>query len=49
MAHHGLFADVAQMVAHILGKDEVAGSIPAISSKPESLLFGVRIPVFILI
>ena len=26
-------ADVAQMVAHILGKDEVTGSIPVISSK----------------
>ena len=26
------FADMAQMVEHILGKDEVTGSIPVISS-----------------
>ncbi len=26
-------ADMAQMVEHILGKDEVTGSIPVISSK----------------
>ncbi len=26
-------ADVAQLVEHILGKDEVTGSIPVISSK----------------
>ncbi len=28
-------ADVAQLVEHILGKDEVTGSIPVISSKKE--------------
>ena len=28
-----IIADVAQSVAHILGKDEVAGSIPAISTR----------------
>ena len=27
------FADVAQLVEHILGKDEVTGSIPVVSSK----------------
>ena len=27
-----LIADMAQMVEHILGKDEVTGSIPVISS-----------------
>ena len=26
-------ADVAQLVEHILGKDEVTGSIPVVSSK----------------
>ena len=26
------YADMAQMVEHILGKDEVTGSIPVISS-----------------
>jgi hypothetical protein len=26
------FADVAQLVEHILGKDEVTGSIPVVSS-----------------
>ena len=28
-------ADVAQLVEHFLGKEEVTGSIPVISSKPE--------------
>ena len=28
------YADMAQMVEHILGKDEVTGSIPVISSIP---------------
>ena len=27
------YADVAQSVEHILGKDEVTGSIPVVSSK----------------
>jgi hypothetical protein len=27
-----VFADVAQLVEHILGKDEVTGSIPVVSS-----------------
>jgi hypothetical protein len=27
------YADVAQLVEHILGKDEVTGSIPVVSSK----------------
>jgi hypothetical protein len=29
-------ADVAQLVEHILGKDEVTGSIPVVSSKEKS-------------
>jgi hypothetical protein len=28
----GLPADVAQLVEHVLGKDEVTGSIPVVSS-----------------
>ena len=34
LAINNLFiADVAQLVEHILGKDEVTGSIPVVSSK----------------
>ena len=33
-------ADVAQSVAHILGKDEVAGSIPAISTSTKGVYNG---------
>jgi hypothetical protein len=29
-------ADVAQLVEHILGKDEVTGSIPVVSSRIEN-------------
>ena len=32
------FADMAQQVEHILGKDEVTGSSPVSSSKPRELL-----------
>jgi hypothetical protein len=32
-------ADVAQLVEHILGKDEVTGSIPVVSSKKSLVLF----------
>ena len=28
----GVLADVAQLVEHVLGKDEVTGSIPVVSS-----------------
>ena len=35
---------MAQVVAHILGKDEVAGSNPAISSRPGSVVQLVRTP-----
>ena len=31
--HFKISADMAQLVEHILGKDEVTGSIPVISSK----------------
>gem|GEM_PF-3883840 len=30
---HPSLADVAQLVEHVLGKDEVTGSIPVIGSK----------------
>ncbi len=31
--YKSLIADVAQLVEHILGKDEVTGSIPVVSSR----------------
>ena len=34
------YAAMAQLVEHILGKDEVAGSIPASSSKNEAVRCG---------
>ena len=30
-----LYAHVAQLVEHVLGKDEVTGSIPVMGSTPE--------------
>ena len=30
-----IFADVAQLVEHVLGKNEVSGSIPDIGSRSE--------------
>ncbi len=33
------FADIAQLVEHIHGKDEVAGSIPALGSRIRDLGF----------
>ena len=41
-------AVIAQMVERILGKDEVAGSIPANSSKQKSVHFRERIFVYII-
>jgi hypothetical protein len=35
-------ADVAQLVEHFLGKEEVTGSIPVISSRKEKLSFDMR-------
>jgi hypothetical protein len=38
-------ADVAQLVEHVLGKDEVTGSIPVVSSIYESrILYKVLMP-----
>ena len=37
------FADMAQMVEHILGKDEVGGSNPPSSSRKTPEIFGFRV------
>lgn len=38
ITHHGFCAHVAQSVEHILGKDEVTGSIPVMGFEKEAVI-----------
>jgi predicted ester cyclase len=37
----GLIADVAQLVEHVLGKNEVSGSIPDVGSSGKKVRFSL--------